>query len=155
MREKSGAIEATGSRTPELQRPLSLKPAFRTDVKFMIAEIRLRLNAPYHVHFMEPSGPRLRANRRKQEILLSMLREAREQKGLRQSDVATALECPQTRVSKYELGTRRLDLLELRDVCQVLGVSLVEFVRTFDASVGAVEAGGSKLPRATRTRPKA
>jgi len=37
------------------------------------------------------------------------------------------LDCPQTRVSKYELGTRRLDLLELRDVCNVLGVTLVVF----------------------------
>src|SRR5579872_4231009 len=97
---------------------------------------------------MEPSGPRLRANRRKQEILLYLLREAREQKSLRQADVAAALHCPQTRVSKYELGTRRLDLLELRDVCKVLGVSLVDFVRTFDASVSAIEAGENK-PKGT------
>jgi len=93
---------------------------------------------------MEPSGPRLRANRRKQEILLSLLRQAREHKGLRQADVSAALNCPQTRVSKYELGTRRLDLLELRDVCKALGVSLVDFVRTFDASVSAIEAGERK-----------
>jgi transcriptional regulator with XRE-family HTH domain len=93
---------------------------------------------------MESSGPRLRANRRKQEILLALLREAREGKGLRQADVAAALNCPQTRVSKYELGTRRLDLLELRDVCKALGVSLVDFVRTFDDSVGAIEEGERK-----------
>lgn len=118
----------------------------------MVAEIRLQLNGPYHVDFMEPSGPRLRANRRKQEILLSLLREAREQKGLRQADVAAALKCPQTRVSKYELGTRRLDLLELRDVCIVLGVSLVDFVGTFDVSVGAIEAGERKQQGAGRAR---
>lgn len=88
---------------------------------------------------MEPSGPRLRANRRKQEILLCLLRKAREEKGLRQVDVAAALHCPQTRVSKYELGTRRLDLLELRDVCQVLGVNLVDFVRAFDDKVRVVD----------------
>jgi predicted XRE-type DNA-binding protein len=98
-----------------------------------------------------------RANRRKQEILLSLLREAREQKGLRQSDVAAALNCPQTRVSKYELGTRRLDLLELRDVCKVLGVSLVDFVRTFDAGVGAVESGElkPKVSAPSRRKPEA
>jgi transcriptional regulator with XRE-family HTH domain len=101
---------------------------------------------------MEPSGPRLRANRRKQEILLSLLRDARERKGLRQADVAAALKCPQTRVSKYELGTRRLDLLELRAVCKVLGLSLVEFVRTFDASVGAIEAGEPKAKGIARSR---
>jgi transcriptional regulator with XRE-family HTH domain len=88
---------------------------------------------------MEPSGPRLRANRRKQEILLALLREAREKKGLRQIDVAAALGCPQTRISKYELGTRRLDLLELRDVCRVLGVSLVEFVKKFEKVASALE----------------
>jgi transcriptional regulator with XRE-family HTH domain len=88
---------------------------------------------------MESSGPRLRANRRKQEILLALLRESREKQGLRQIDVAAKLDCPQTRVSKYELGTRRLDLLELRDVCKVLGISLVDFVRTFDYQVEALE----------------
>jgi transcriptional regulator with XRE-family HTH domain len=102
---------------------------------------------------MEPSGPRLRANRRKQEILLSLLREAREKKELRQADVAAALNCPQTRVSKYELGTRRLDLLELRDVCKALGVSLVDFVRTFDTCVEAIEAGESKSKRTARRKP--
>lgn len=120
----------------------------------MVAEIRLQLNGPYHVSFMEPSGPRLRANRRKQEILLSLLREARERKGLRQADVAAALNCPQTRVSKYELGTRRLDLLELRDVCKVLGVSLVDFVRTFDANIGAIEAGERESQGTARFRRK-
>ena len=120
----------------------------------MVAEIRLQLNDPYHVPFMEPSGPRLRANRRKQEILLSLLREARKHKGLRQADVAAALNCPQTRVSKYELGTRRLDLLELRDVCKVLGVSLVDFVRTFDASVGEIEAGERKTVETPSVRRK-
>jgi len=90
---------------------------------------------------MDRSGPRLRASRRKQQVLLSMLREIREEKGLRQIDVAARLNCPQTRVSKYELGTRRLDLLELRDVCKVLGVSLVDFVRTFDNAVETLEEG--------------
>jgi transcriptional regulator with XRE-family HTH domain len=70
---------------------------------------------------------------------LALLREFREKQGLRQIDVAEKLDCPETRVSKYELGTRRLDLLELRDVCKVLGVSLVDFVRTFDTAVGALE----------------
>jgi transcriptional regulator with XRE-family HTH domain len=89
----------------------------------------------------EPSGPRLRANRRKQDVLLSLLREIRQAKGLTQSDVAKALKAPQTRVSKWELGTRRLDLLELRDVCKVLGMPLVDFVRTFDRAVESLEAG--------------
>ena len=35
---------------------------------------------------------------------------------------------PQSLVSKIEVGERRLDLLELRAVCQALGLSLGEFV---------------------------
>ena len=51
---------------------------------------------------MERSGPRLRANRRKQEILLALLREICEEKGLRQVDVAAALTCPQTVVRVFD-----------------------------------------------------
>jgi len=102
---------------------------------------------------MEPSGPRLRANAKKQKILLSLLREAREKMGLRQIDVAKALGCPQTRVSKYELGTRRLDLLELRDVCEVLGVPLVEFVKAFDKAVGVLDWTKSGSPPPKKSKP--
>ena len=35
---------------------------------------------------------------------------------------------PQSLVSKIKVGERRLDLLELRAVCQALGLSLGEFV---------------------------
>lgn len=84
---------------------------------------------------MEKSGPRLRANRKKQEALLSLLRQVREEKGLRQTDVADALGCPQSVVSKYEAGERRLDLIELHDLCAVLGIPLREFVTRFEHSL--------------------
>jgi hypothetical protein len=38
-------------------------------------------------------------------------------------------------VPKYEAGARRLDLLELKEVCDATGVELVEFVRRFDAEL--------------------
>ena len=50
--------------------------------------------------------------------------------------MARALGKPQAFVSYYESGARRLDLLELRQVCGVLGVSLVEFVRKFERMLG-------------------
>lgn len=68
--------------------------------------------------------PRLTANRRHQEAFLSLLRELRVQAGIRQVDMARALGKPQAFVSYYESGARRLDLLELREVCKILGVSL-------------------------------
>jgi len=81
---------------------------------------------------MEKSGPRLPANRRQQKALLSLLRELRVQAGLRQVDIARSLGKPQAFVSYYESGARRLDLLELRQVCKVLGVTLPDFVRKFE-----------------------
>ncbi|NEK79367.1 MAG: helix-turn-helix transcriptional regulator, partial [Xanthomonas perforans] len=41
---------------------------------------------------------------------------------------ANALGKPQSYVSKYESGERRLDLIELSDLCSVLGISLYDFV---------------------------
>ena len=72
-----------------------------------------------------------------QERLCALLRSYREQAGLRQVQVAEALDVPQSFVSKYESGERRLDLIELRQVCTVLGVSLGEFVEAFDVLIGS------------------
>lgn len=61
---------------------------------------------------MDKGGLRLSANRKQQKALLSLLRDLRKEAGLRQADVANALEKPQAFVSYYESGARRLDLLE-------------------------------------------
>jgi hypothetical protein len=59
--------------------------------------------------------------------LIRLLREAREDAGLRQTGLgcaapATAVLCEQESfVSKYESGQRRLDLVELKAICQTLG----------------------------------
>ena len=84
---------------------------------------------------MERNGPRLTANRKQQEALLSLLRQLRTEAGLRQVDMAKALGKPQAFVSYYESGARRLDLLELRQICGVLGISLIDLVRKFEESL--------------------
>ena len=84
---------------------------------------------------MEKSGPRLTANRKRQKALLSLLRQLRTEAGLRQVDMAKALGKPQAFVSYYESGVRRLDLLELRQICGVLGISLINLVRKFESSL--------------------
>ena len=66
-----------------------------------------------------------------QARLTRLLREARRTAGLRQSDVAEALKVPQSFVSKYESGERRLDLIELDQVCVALEVDLLAFVAAF------------------------
>jgi transcriptional regulator with XRE-family HTH domain len=77
---------------------------------------------------MERRGPRIRANRRNQKALLSLLRDIRMDAGLRQVDLAKVLRMPQSVVSKYESGERRLDILELRQVCGAVGLTLQDFV---------------------------
>lgn len=68
--------------------------------------------------------------------LIALLRKYREDAGLRQTAVADALDEPQSFVSKYESGERRLDLVELRHVCAALGVSLVDLVTAFEHEAG-------------------
>jgi transcriptional regulator with XRE-family HTH domain len=67
-----------------------------------------------------------------QDRLLALLRQMRRAAGLRQADLARKLRQPQSFVSKYESGERRVDILELREICAALGVSLTEFVRRLD-----------------------
>lgn len=52
--------------------------------------------------------------------------------GLTQAELAARIGKDQTFVSKYESGVRRLDVLELRDICQAIGVSFEEFVKRLE-----------------------
>jgi transcriptional regulator with XRE-family HTH domain len=69
--------------------------------------------------------------------LLDTLREVREEHGLRQADIAIVLGWPQSAVSKYESGERRLDLIELHDVCAALGIRLADLVLRFEKKLAA------------------
>lgn len=62
-----------------------------------------------------------------------MLRDLRRRAGLRQADLADRLGVPQSFVSKYETGERRIDLLELKRICEALGSSLTDFVERFES----------------------
>lgn len=66
--------------------------------------------------------------------LQDLLRQIRLEAGLRQIDLAERLDKPQSFVSKYESGERRLDLLELREVCGAADTSIEEFVYRFERS---------------------
>jgi transcriptional regulator with XRE-family HTH domain len=56
--------------------------------------------------------------------LCTLLRQLRREAGLTQVDVATRLDVPQSFVSKYESGERRLDVVELRHVAEAIGTTL-------------------------------
>jgi len=51
---------------------------------------------------------------------------------LNQTELAGRLGKPQSFVSKYEAGERRLDDVELEQVCAALGLSLGEFVKRYE-----------------------
>jgi len=55
--------------------------------------------------------------------------------GLTQVDLARRIGQPQSFVSKYESGERRLDLVEVRQICTAVGMSLEEFIRVFEESL--------------------
>jgi transcriptional regulator with XRE-family HTH domain len=60
--------------------------------------------------------------------LLALLRQVRTEAGLSQQQLADRLRRPQSFVSKFESGERRLDILELRQVCRALDLPLGAFL---------------------------
>lgn len=65
-----------------------------------------------------------------------LLKETRIAKNLTQAQVAARLGLPQSYVSKYESGERRLDFVETILVCEALGMNIEEFAATYSAKLG-------------------
>lgn len=42
---------------------------------------------------------------------------------------------PQSYVSKYETGERKLDYVEIRDICKVLGISMQRFNQLYEKKI--------------------
>jgi len=72
------------------------------------------------------------------KIVGQTLAQIRRRMGLRQSDVAARLDKPQSFVSAYEAGQRRIDVLELVRISAALGVDVrvvfTEIVSACEAS---------------------
>ena len=69
------------------------------------------------------------------KALLDQLYRLRMGSGLRQSDLAKKLGVPQSFISKVESGERRMDLIELREICKVLGSNLEEFTKELEKAL--------------------
>jgi len=74
-------------------------------------------------------------NLKNQRIVESLLKEMRINSGLRQADVAIALGVQQSMVSKYEVGERRLDILEIRRLCKLFKISLEDFIKLLEMRI--------------------
>ncbi len=72
---------------------------------------------------------------RQREKLLLLLKEIRQKRGVTQVELAEKLGVPQSFVSKYESGERQLDVLELRQICQIIGISFDDFIRQLEEKI--------------------
>jgi transcriptional regulator with XRE-family HTH domain len=68
--------------------------------------------------------------------LYGALRQLRESAGIRQTEVAERLGTPQSYVSKYENGERRLDLIELERICNALEITLEDLLAAYRGDRG-------------------
>ncbi|HYH80572.1 MAG TPA: helix-turn-helix transcriptional regulator [Longimicrobium sp.] len=75
-------------------------------------------------------------------VLRQMLREMRKEAGLQQVALAERLGRPQSFVSDVEKGQRRVDILELMEICDACGVTLTDFASRLQERMLA----GSKAP---------
>lgn len=66
--------------------------------------------------------------------LRGLLSQLRDEAGLTQVQLAKRLGVPQSYVSKYENGTRRLDMIEVRQVIDAIGVKPGVFLERLDPS---------------------
>lgn len=77
----------------------------------------------------------------KYERFQQLLIDARKAADLTQTQLAGKLRQPQSYVSKYERGERRLDLIEFLEVAHVLGIDPADFIKQLHSEPP------SRLPR--------
>jgi transcriptional regulator with XRE-family HTH domain len=71
--------------------------------------------------------------------LLKLLVDARKDRGLSQQAVADKLKRPQSFVSKYESGERRLDVIELLILGEAIGFDTVQMIKSLSARYSRTE----------------
>lgn len=69
--------------------------------------------------------------KREREIIAVMLRELREGARFSQRDMAEKMGVQQTVVSRWERGERRVDLIEIKAICNAVGLDVHQFVGKF------------------------
>jgi transcriptional regulator with XRE-family HTH domain len=69
------------------------------------------------------------------EVFLQHLKRLRIGAGLTQAECSAALGRPQSFMSDVERGVRRLDVVQLRDLCLVLGTDLASFTKVYEQAL--------------------
>jgi transcriptional regulator with XRE-family HTH domain len=76
-------------------------------------------------------------------VVLRLLKEFRRKAGITQVDLAAKLGQTQSFVSKAERGERRLDIVQLRTLCHLYSIRLLDFVERFETALK--KKGSSRL----------
>ena len=71
-------------------------------------------------------------HRNEYAVLLRLIRDGRRRADLTQTQCSKALGRSQSFISDVERGVRRLDIVQLRDLCLVLKPDLPTFIRRFE-----------------------
>lgn len=66
-------------------------------------------------------------HQKRYHIMIALLRNKREAIGMTQIQLAERLDVSQTVISKIETCERRLDVVELIDVCNAINISVIDF----------------------------
>ncbi len=77
-------------------------------------------------------------------VLGQLLKSVREEKGLLQREVAERLGAPQSFVSKYESGERRIDLPELRYIASVLDAPVDWLLERYEQLISSPGSGNRR-----------
>lgn len=72
-----------------------------------------------------------------EDLFRKLLKELRQQKKLTQTQLADRLGFPQSYVSKYEAGERRLDFVETFFVCDALGIGIEDLAKAFSTELSS------------------
>jgi transcriptional regulator with XRE-family HTH domain len=81
---------------------------------------------------MERIGGFSAERQRDRKVFLRLLRRVRIEAKLTQAQLAKILGVTQARISKYEQGERRIDMLELKTICDAVRLPISEFARRFE-----------------------
>jgi len=88
--------------------------------------------------------------RQEHRLLADLLRELREKAGLTQADLAPRLGRPQNRISDFERGGRRIDVIEFLDYCAAIDVSAVSVLNKLQRRMNTAPAAHSADKRRSR-----
>jgi transcriptional regulator with XRE-family HTH domain len=71
----------------------------------------------------------------RQVAVRAALKGIRQKAGFTQAQLADSLAKPQSYISKYENGERRLDYLEVLEVCDACGTTIAKFHRAYEKTL--------------------